>query len=352
MIGRQVKHKSFGLGTIIGCEAGRITVDFSGTKRLFQFPEAFERFLTTDDAVLHNLVADAFRKKTEARQKAEEELQKAKEAEQAKMLRAAQAYSDVPFPVSANPLPSKKQLLGTENSIAFKCNFCDGGSSETRIGFCGKCSDWMIHYNIEKAKHVWCSTGSICKKYYDMRISRKELDDYVEPNGEYTACYESDLFDKWKMYAGIYQNGERAGKSIRMTKVDRGGLAVLTTRRPSDREQDRFIFAVYMVDSAFRGDDKNEGWVSADPVWRIELAPGQAEKILFWKYYFNRKKTDKIVFGSGLYRYLTDIESAQILRDIAIVKDDDFSKAFFIHFCEVHGIEPGNLVAPSGALMI
>ena len=63
------------------------------------------------------------------------------------------------------------------------------------------------------------------------------------------------------------------------------------------------------------------------------------------------RKPEKIVYGSGLFRYLSDIEAAQILRDIASVKGDDFSTAFFTHYCEVNGIDANNLAAPSGALM-
>lgn len=128
-------------------------------------------------------------------------------------------------------------------------------------------------------------------------------------------------------------------------------LAVMTTRKPSDRESDRFIFAVFLVSSSYSGDDQEEGNVTADPVWRIELKPGQAERILFWNYYYNARKPEKIAFGSGLHRYLTDIEACQILRDIAIVKDDDLSKAFFKRFCELNHIDPDKLESPSRALL-
>ena len=83
MIGRHVKHRTFGIGSIIGNEAGKITVDFSGTVRLFQFPMAFERFLITDDAVLKSMVDEAIKESAAARKKAEEERRMAKEAEEA-----------------------------------------------------------------------------------------------------------------------------------------------------------------------------------------------------------------------------------------------------------------------------
>lgn len=351
MIGRHVKHRTFGIGSIIGNEAGKITVDFSGTVRLFQFPGAFERFLITDDAVLKSMVDEAIKESAAARKKAEEERRMAKEAEEAAAREAARIVSRIPFPVPGKTHPAEHRAQGDSASVAFKCNFCDGGASATCIGFRGKCSDSMIRYNIEQAKHVWCSTGSVCKSYYDGHIDRAELAAYHDPNSWYSACYESSFFDTWSMSAGIYQTGENAGKPMHLNRIHKGSLAVMTTRKPSDKESDRFIFAVFLIKDAYSGDDQDEGTVTADPVWRIELAPGQAERILFWNYYFNERKPEKIVFGSGLHRYLTDIEAAQILRDIMSVKGDDFSAAFFTHFCEVNGIDARNLSAPYGALM-
>ena len=341
MTGRQVKHRTFGTGTILRYDDGKITVDFSGTIRLFQFPESFERFLSTDDALLQNMVSDAMMEKAEARQKAEEERRKAKEAEDA----AARSISSIPFPAKNKTHYPARQVQKANVSVAFKCNYCDGGASGTCIGFRGKCSDSMIWYNIEQAKHVVCSTSSVCRHYYDGRISRVELDTVANP------CQESNLHDLWTMSAGYHQTGENVGKPIHMNQLHSGSLAVLTTRKPLDRESDRFIFAAFLVNDAYGGDDQETGSVTADPVWRIELTPGQAERILFWNYYFNKRKPEKIAYGSGLYRYLTDIEAAQILRDIASVKGDDFSAAFFEYFCEVNGIDMRDLEPPSGALM-
>ena len=344
MTGRQVKHRTFGSGSIIGYESGKIAVDFSGTIRLFQFPESFERFLSTDDAVLQGMVDDAIKEKTKARQIAEETRLKAKKAEDKAAMEAPQAISRNPFPVRAKFTSAERQACGENVSVAFKCNFCDGGSSGSCIGFHGKCSDSMIWYNIKQAEHVVCSASSVCRRYYDGHISRAELDACANP------CQESNLHDLWTMSAGYHQTGRDVGKPIHMNQLHSGSLAVLTTRMPHDKESDRFVFAAYLVDNAYGGDDQETGSVTADPVWRIELAPGQAERILFWNYYYNKKKPEKIAYGSGLYRYLTGIEAAQILRDIASVKNDNFSISFFKHFCEINGIDADNLEPPSGAI--
>ena len=99
MTGRQVKHRTFGSGSIIGYESGKIAVDFSGTIRLFQFPESFERFLSTDDAVLQGMVDDAIKEKTKARQIAEETRLKAKKAEDKAAIATVRRVWRAPAPV-------------------------------------------------------------------------------------------------------------------------------------------------------------------------------------------------------------------------------------------------------------
>ena len=88
-------------------------------------------------------------------------------------------------------------------------------------------------YNIKQAQHVVWSAHSVCKRNYDGRISRAELDACKNP------CQESNLHDLWSMSAGYHQTGETVGKPIHMTLLRGGSLAVLTTRRPSDKESER-----------------------------------------------------------------------------------------------------------------
>lgn len=47
-----VKHKTFGTGNVKDINGGIIEVDFNGTTKSFQFPKAFEGFLSTDDKEL------------------------------------------------------------------------------------------------------------------------------------------------------------------------------------------------------------------------------------------------------------------------------------------------------------
>ncbi len=352
MIGKQVRHRAFGLGSITGFEDGRITVNFSGAEKRFQFPEAFAHFLTTEDTELQKMVEHAILEKAEIQKKEEEARRKEQAERRAAANSMIEAAANNPFPTLRRAGYAKPSTHGENVSVAFKCNYCDGGSSSSCLGFRGKCSDQMIKYHIGVAKHVWCSTGSVCKRYFDGCITRAELDAYREPNSEYAACYESSFFETWQMEAGVYQSGERAGQPMRMERISSGSLAVMTTREADAPETDRFIFAVFLIKSAFSGDEEDAGIVRADPQWRIELSPAEAHRMHFWNYYFNTNKPEKIVFGSGLHRYLTETQAAQILRDIATILDDEFARAFYEHYCSANGLDPNSLPPAAGALVM
>ena len=69
-----------GGGSIIAFDDGKISVDFSGTRKLFQFPSAFHSFLSTDDLELQGHVAILLQEEAEARLL--EEARKREEKEQ------------------------------------------------------------------------------------------------------------------------------------------------------------------------------------------------------------------------------------------------------------------------------
>lgn len=63
-----VKHASFGTGYVKSINDGIIELEFNGTVRKFQFPKAFEAFLSTEDEELLKMIADR-KKELESEQK-------------------------------------------------------------------------------------------------------------------------------------------------------------------------------------------------------------------------------------------------------------------------------------------
>lgn len=340
MLGRIVFHKAFGPGTISSIKDGKIIVSFKEGPKTFVYPDAFNRFLTSSDQELMDEV--------------NADLISAKAALEKKLLPSPQILST---PSTPKAQAHKKQKLVEHASIAFKCNFCDGGKSPDCIGFNGVCSDALIEYNICKEKHIWCSSNeSPCRLYLEGEISRDELDAMMRGGGGLdSVCYESQMLRDWRASAGVVQTGADKGRPMRLLQVQRNSLAVLTSRDPYSRDDTRFIFAVFLVDDNYEGDHREAGYVSTASNWKIALSPHEARKVLFWNYYFCPRAPEKIVFGSGLHRYLTDVQAAQILRDIAEIRVDPnarkFARDFFEHFCKVNGIDKGDVPPPNGGLV-
>jgi hypothetical protein len=341
VVGQKVIHKSWGIGTITEISGTTITVDFGGQQSKFVYPDAFEKFLTCDDPAFMEEVNTALQSKQEARAKAMSSL-------------AQTAITPSHPQVQKRKYPKKVE----RSNVAFKCNYCDGGKNKVRIGFHGVCSDSVIRYNIAKLHHVWCSSEECpCRSYYDGEISRDELENMMTgSNGMGSVCYESHMLRDWKASAGIVQTGIDKGKPMRLLKVQPNSLAVLTSREPNyTTDESRFIFAVFLVDENYEGDNREEGYVTTHSDWKIELSPNEARKMLFWNYYVNQNAPQKIVFGSGLHRYLSDEQAAQILRDIIAVKGDpkeqEFARKFYEHFCTINAIDAEEVPLPSGALM-
>ena len=119
-------------------------------------------------------------------------------------------------------------------------------------------------------------------------------------------------------------------------------MAVLTTREPGKLEHDRLIFGIFLVDETYEGDYYNEGYVSTQSKYKISLSINEARKIKFWNYYANVNSPEKISWGQGLYRYLSDIQAASILNDIYEIKkgtkDEVLSKEFLNEFCRINNI--------------
>ncbi|KNZ41630.1 hypothetical protein AKG39_11220 [Acetobacterium bakii] len=155
-------------------------------------------------------------------------------------------------------------------------------------------------------------------------------------------CYESQMLNNWKAAAGVIQTGKNRGKPLKLKGVERNSLAILTTRLPSSKEKDRIIFGAFLVDETFEGDDSKEGFVSAKSEYKIKLSLTEAQEFKYWNYYFNPNKPETIRMGSGLFRYLSDVQATQVLRDLVKLKENTpeeaSSKLFLEHFCRINGI--------------
>lgn len=339
----RVNHKAFGQGIIIEKEESYITVKFYDGKKRFRYPDVFERYLTTPDNNIENMIKKDiayFRKTEEEKNKELKKKLAKKEEERQNLLNLKQE--------------NKRNIkIYPRANIAFKCNYCDGGRSESQVGFNGICSDRMIKNNIEIEKRTWCnSLDCECLDYLEGRINRRQLDD-IHNTGGYV-CYESQMLRDWKALAGIVQRGERAGQPMKLHKVQSNSLCVLTSRMPETKEEERFIFAVFLIDDSYEGDNREEGYVSTKSKYKLKLTPKEAEGFLFWDYHANNNKPEVATWSSGLHRYFEDIQAIQILKDILMIKkgteDQDLAEEFLKYFSKINNIDIHSIPEKNGAL--
>lgn len=339
LLGKTVKHKKLGKGTIISLDDTYIGVSFPTKDSIFLYPDAFDSFLTLESpsmqvAILHELTEKQIAKKIRHKEENEQ--------------RIAKALAE-----NRNFHNSKKR--NDRPHIAFKCNYCDGGKSDAQVGFAGACTDATIANNIFTQKRALCANAeSPCAQYARKEITREELDACFADDESYV-CYESQMLRNWKAYAGVYQSGMKKGKPMKLKPVQTNGLCILTTRDTASEEADRYIFGVFLVDDSYEGSETNEGYVSTKSKYKLKLSPQEAHQMLFWRYYANPKSPCKAHWGSMLYRKIDDTVSAQILMDIAKIKkgteDEQLAKEFLTFFVKSNYIDISKVHAANGALL-
>ena len=196
--------------------------------------------------------------------------------------------------------------------VAFKCTYNDGGENPL-VGFAGSCSEQNMKRNIE-AGRVWCSQPRCeCTKYY-RRGFRGARPDYP--------CNESGLFTEWRLGAGTYHNGPRAGQPMRLRQAKPGAVAILTTRFPGDAEMDRAIIGFYQVKSISDPEDCGTQLIGT-PIRGVRLPLQEARSLYFWDYYANKKRKSEASWGTLLFRYLDDQRVATILNDLKSTVQDE-----------------------------
>ena len=335
---REVYHKKFGEGVIVEQVENMITVEFECGRKNFPYPDAFKSYLEFIEILVQ--------------EKVDKEI---KESEYLKQREKEEKIEKIMIEIDCKKKVSTRQRVEYyKPNVAFKCTYCDGGRSATCVGFNGVCSDKLINYNINVEKRVWCSQEECaCKQYLNGEIKRWELEEEFEEIG---VCSESAIMRDWAAYAGRYHNGDRAGEPIKMKNAETNSLCILTTREPNTPENMRFIFGVFMIDDTYAGDDYESGEVRAHPKYRLVLTPKEAKRMLYWKYHKNDSNPEKAMWGSGLFRYLTDAEAMQILCDIVKLKkgtkDEKLAKEFLEAYSNHTGLTMERIGNPSGALTL
>lgn len=233
-------------------------------------------------------------------------------------------------------LTNKEERLIKKN-IAFKCTYNDGGKG-FYVGFSGTCSDDILKWNIENGR-AWCRDCA-CLNYYHKGSKGKRPQ---------SPCYESRLFVDWEFGAGWDHYGVRGNVPRKIRNSEEGKVAIITTRRPGDEEKDRKIVGLYKIGELYSDADA-ETMVRADDDFRIRFPEEEANELFFWDFYKNENGND-CSWGQGLYRYLSDLQVAQILKVVreTIKSEEEKLKIDQLLKEIISGLDTGIIPEPSGA---
>jgi len=165
---------------------------------------------------------------------------------------------------------------------------------------------------------------------------------------------QKNIFIDWQVFTGQVQSGKSKGEPNRATRLSSNSASLLTARASDQPETERQILGLYMVNETHSGDLGDDGMVSSDAEFRIELTDQEAEKMLFWNYYINKNYPHRTAWNSGKYRYFDNVWTAQILKDIIAIKTDEEqikeAENFLIHFCQMNALDIDNIPEANGAL--
>jgi len=111
---------------------------------------------------------------------------------------------------------------------------------------------------------------------------------------------------------------------------------------PNSFEYERRIFALFLIDEYFEGDDTYEGYVASTGKYRLHFTRRETNDLRFWDFYENTNSTDKR-WGSGLFRYLSDEQCARILYKAMLLKqgteDETLAEEMYRHYCMSKGVK-------------
>jgi hypothetical protein len=147
---------------------------------------------------------------------------------------------------------------------------------------------------------------------------------------------------------------DEKGLPISLKKASPSSLALLTSKLPGDKEEKRFIFAAFLIDKKHEGGTVDEGYTGANPKYKIQLLPDEVIELRFWDYYFNPNNPEKVVFGSASHKYITDVQSAQVLKKIYEMKegtiDEEPMQHFLEYYCTIKNLDINEIPTANGAL--
>lgn len=214
---------------------------------------------------------------------------------------------DLPRIIHSEPLNSRALIDG---NIAFKVTYNDSN-------WYGVCKEDTYKYNVEH--RTWCG---IQAEYKDS-CRHKQYQKTEDLDIDFLPCYESIVLKELSFSPGINHGSKLNNIPKRCLAAKKGKFAIFTSRELGESENERFIFAIGVIQSIFPsgGIGESEYFVCDK---KTALVFGKSNYPNYWKYYKN-PNTDRVVWGTGLFRYINDKTVRRLLQDVQHYEDKTLS---------------------------
>lgn len=318
--GLEVKHDQYGAGRILVVDDQYLTVRFESVgDKLFQFPQSLE----------HVLHIDELEARKEAHRLTEEREQETAAREAKKDLLRSRIEVDLSEELMRRYEKQQRAMKRKSRSSA-------GSRNRSNIVF--KCDLYDPEGDVPEFNGI---------TYDDYKAGQEIVSEDYEA--------QSDVFNSWTLHAGTFVSGQKKGQGIRMAKARPHSLAILTVLPDGAEEDERVISAVFLIDRSYEGDEETPAWVqNTEPQYRLKFTEDEAFDLKLWRYYSNQTNPERIRMGSGIFRYIDDVQSAHVLRAIAdLLKGTDREEQaqdFYETYCHLNQLDLEHLSKDEGPL--
>ncbi|GEM_PF-4314973 len=312
--GRELLHKKFGSGIIEKSDDKYIWINFDGKIRKFAFNSVFTGLILGENEIIGYINSHV------------SELEHKNEA-----VRADRIYKPEEELEEARNNATDENISKADSvfNIAVNAVYCNGGKTKECIGFNGVCGDDVLEVNVNAGDGRWCTKQDCrCSIYMEnkSRAARMELDRLMEDDG--FVCYESRMLRDWVIVAGTDNN-----RGPRILNTCEGKLCVLTTLENGCDEAQRYIFAMYIIESI----DEDINGISrlwAESYYKYAFTPDTARKMLFWSFADNGGEP---YWGEDKFICLDNKICQNILKKSVELINDGRLKAMLDYYMDLNG---------------
>lgn len=136
-----------------------------------------------------------------------------------------------------------------------------------------------------------------------------------------------------KVKIGTVKTGANKGRPVKLSRIQNGGLCILTTKHGCLTEKDRCVYGAFLIENSSRTKNTDEGFLYADANYKIMLSESESKQVKFWE-----SSEKKPSWSSGVHRYFENEQAVKILKKIIELKrgtdEEVLANEIYKRFCE------------------